>query len=101
LCGNIKSLSRNVQLLRQVKTLIEKHYCKDKQIVTQLTPSMIRIMSLMKTSKKEKSDPIGEESGEIDKSTGCDLVKLVKSTQVRFDDLVMHGFFPDISNLLN
>ena len=46
-CGSINNLSRNVQLLRLVKTLIEKHYCKDKQIVTQLTPSMIRIMSLV------------------------------------------------------
>lgn len=29
-CGNIKSLSKNVSLLRLVKTLIEKHYCMDK-----------------------------------------------------------------------
>lgn len=30
-CGGVvDKLSRNVPLLRQVKTLIEKHYCRDK-----------------------------------------------------------------------
>ena len=28
-CGKINNLSKNVTLLRLVKTLIEKHYCKD------------------------------------------------------------------------
>jgi len=42
-CGPIKKLCSNVPLLRTVKTLIERHYCKEKQIVSQLAPSMIRI----------------------------------------------------------
>lgn len=35
-----------MQLLRQVKTFTEKLYCRDSQVVQDLKPSMIRIMSL-------------------------------------------------------
>lgn len=79
-CGAIKNLSRNVQLLQLVKTLIEKHYCKDKQIVTHLTPSMIRIASLTPDLPANEED----EEEKTDETTDYNLSSLVKKTQVRF-----------------
>jgi len=45
-CGPIRHLCRKTTLLRQVLTLIEKHYCKEGHIAASLAPSMLRIRSL-------------------------------------------------------
>ena len=52
-CGNIMDLCRNVHLLRQVLTLVEKHYCKENQVVATLTPSNIRISPLLGDEAKK------------------------------------------------
>lgn len=69
-----------MSLLRSVKTLIEKHYCMDKPIVSQLTPEMIRITMLAPELESEV------EEGSIDERTGCNLQELVKTTQSRFSN---------------
>mmetsp|Transcript_44966 Transcript_44966/g.59675 ORF Transcript_44966/g.59675 Transcript_44966/m.59675 type:complete len:150 (+) Transcript_44966:1580-2029(+) len=60
-CGNMKLLSRNLPLLRQVLSLIETHYCKENQVVASLSPSMIRIAALtpdLQVSKEDEEDSV-------------------------------------------
>lgn len=60
---------------------------------------MIRIMSLV--DEAQGLTQLDDESEAIDEKTGCDLAKLVRSTQVRFksDESIMQGY-PEISGLL-
>lgn len=97
--GAVKRVCKNIPLLRSVKTLIEKHYCKEKLIVSTLAPSVIRIQSI--TPHLIGKAPEEDAKVELDKVTGCDLWKLVKSTQVGFtsEQSVLQGF-PEVKSLL-
>ena len=97
-CGQIKTLCRNVHLLRQVLTLIEKHYCQELQIVSSLSPSKIRILSMT----PELKDLLAEKKDTNQDDAEIDLQSLAKQTWVRFanEESTMQ-LFPEISSLLS
>lgn len=65
---NLDFFCKKVDFLTNIKVLIEKYVCKEKNLEEELRSSQIRVFSLMKGLKPDMSEDVIEESKEDDLS---------------------------------